>query len=473
MKAINIMGGSGITVAGNLFEGDMLDAVSIASGASNVEMYNNIVTDVWYGVFYGGGINNITVQNNSFINNKVYALGVVKAAGDSEFSENIFTTPEDAAAIYVEEGNTAHGAPSNIETILIHQNVFYGEDSTAVSASSKGGMITPKGEFTVIDNVYDDTVTVFSFTDNNTYTFTTDNLIVEENNVTIEGNYPIKTSEIIFISGEGDFKLGQNYQIMLMGEDNVALADQDLEIVITSGDLIIDALNLTTDDAGMVEIPLLYDPGTYDIGVVYAGEAIFGEKAYLGTVGETTINMVSTPIIIVGNNETIPTKAKQRFEVMLKDEENRLLPNATVEFTVNGRTYERTTDENGIAGLNINLNMGEYPITVSYTLGNETYTETYTLNAIQSNTTIKSTPVTFEGKGNVFEAQLVDQLGQPIADHAVAFHINGVAYYRTTDADGKFYLNINLPPGIYNMYMSFDGTFQYAASNGGSQVTVV
>ena len=106
-------------------------------------------------------------------------------------------------------------------------------------------------------------------------------------------------------------------------------------------------------------------------------------------------------------------------------------------------------------------------------VGNTTVTETYTLTAIQSNTTIKSTPVTFEGKGNRFEAQLVDQLGQPIADTTVAFHINGVTYYRVTDSEGKFYLNINLNPGIYNMYMSFDGTFLYAASNGGSQVTVV
>ena len=150
-----------------------------------------------------------------------------------------------------------------------------------------------------------------------------------------------------------------------------------------------------------------------------------------------------------------------------------MLTNQTVQFTINGVTYNRTTNENGIAGLNINLNMGDYPMTVTYNNGNTTVTETYTLTAIQSNTTIKSTPVTFEGKGNKFEAQLVDQLGQPIADTTVAFHINGVKYYRVTDSEGKFYLTINLNPGIYNMYMSFDGTFLYAASNGGSQVTVV
>lgn len=469
-KAINLMGGSGIKIIGNEFEGDYLDAISIASGAANVELYDNTVTDVWYGVFYGGGITNITMEGNTFENSKAYALGIIKAAGDSDIYENTFITPEGKTAIYVEEGNTAHGAPSNIETILIHDNEFYGEDTIAVSSSSKGGMITPLGEFTVIDNAYGDGVTVFEFNDNNTYSFTT-NSFVTDNNVTIEGNVPIVETNIIFTNEDEKLTSNDLLRIMLIGEDNVILGNQDINIKVISGGNVISDINTTTSEQGLAEIPLIFGAGTYTINVTYDGEKL--SALYLDAENSTSIDIITNPAIIVGKNVTIPTKAKQRFEITLKDDENKLLTNQTVQFTVNGVTYNRTTDENGIAGLNINLNMGNYPMTVTYNNGNTTVTETYTLTAIQSNTTIKSTPVTFEGKGNRFEAQLVDQLGQPIADTTVAFHINGVTYYRVTDNEGKFYLNINLNPGIYNMYMSFDGTFLYAASNGGSQVTVV
>ena len=469
-KAINLMGGSGIKIIGNEFEGDYLDAISIASGAANVELYDNTVTDVWYGVFYGGGITNITMEGNTFENSKAYALGIIKAAGDSDIYENTFITPEGKTAIYVEEGNTAHGAPSNIETILIHDNEFYGEDTIAVSSSSKGGMITPLGEFTVIDNAYGDGVTVFEFNDNNTYSFTT-NSFVTDNNVTIEGNVPIVETNIIFTNEDEKLTSNDLLRIMLIGEDNVILGNQDINIKVISGGNVISDINTTTSEQGLAEIPLIFGAGTYTINVTYDGEKL--SALYLDAENSTSIDIITNPAIIVGKNVTIPTKAKQRFEITLKDDENKLLTNQTVQFTVNGVTYNRTTDENGIAGLNINLNMGNYPMTVTYNNGNTTVTETYTLTAIQSNTTIKSTPVTFEGKGNRFEAQLVDQLGQPIADTTVAFHINGVTYYRVTDSEGKFYLNINLNPGIYNMYMSFDGTFLYAASNGGSQVTVV
>lgn len=480
-KAINIMGGSGIVISNNVVEGDYLDAFSIASGASNVEMYDNRVSGVWYGVYYGGGITNITMVGNVFETSKAFAIGIIKAQGNSDISDNTFITETgkvgntsfDKAAIFVQEGNTAHGAPSNIESIIVTNNKFQGEDSIAVYATSKGGMITPKGEFTVVDNAYDDGVTVFQFTDNNTYTFKT-NSFVTDNNVTIEDNVPILSSHIIFINFEGTHELGEMASIMLIGDDNAILPNQTVEILIFSGDEIIESFNATTDENGLIPFPLIFDVGEYEISASFlAGERI-NNAYYDGCCESTNFNMTSPSVIIVGNNVTIPTKAKQRFEILLKDSDNRLLANQTVQFTINGVTYNRTSDENGKAGLNINLNMGEYNITAAYTDGaGNVYNETFVLTAVQSNTTIKSTPVTFQGKGNKFNATLVDQLGQPIADAAVAFHINGVAYYRSTDANGQFFLNINLEPGVYNMYMSFDGTFQYAASNGGSQVTVV
>ena len=475
-KAINLMGGKGITIIDNVFEGDYLDAVSIASSASDVEVINNDINGVWYGIYYGGGVKNITTQNNVFNGSKAFALGIIKGAGTSDISGNTFITPAGETAIYVQEGNTAHGAPSQIDTILIYENEFLGEDTVAVAASSQGGFITPKGDFIVADNVYDPSITVFEFNDNNTYTLNVNELVVPENNVTIKSNYPILLTNIVLPEGITEYTFGNAYDILLIGEDNVALGNKDFNIVISSGDVIVDEINATTDEYGRYELYLFYDVGEYNVSVSYDG-GLFYSAFYDADEADGFFAITQLPAIIVGKDITLPSSIGYKYEITLKDVDNKLLTNRTVQITINGVTYNKTTDENGIAGLNIRLNMGDYNVTTTYTDGNETYSITNTLTVIQANTTIKSTPTTYTygAQGNEFVAQLVDQAGQPISaanGGVICFHINGREYYKATDDEGKASINIRLGPGIYNMYMSFDGTFKYAASNGGSQVTV-
>jgi hypothetical protein len=475
-KAINIGGGSNFTIVDNIIEGDWLDAFSLAKNAATFDIHDNVVIDVWYGIFYGGGVKYVTLHDNEFYNSKAFALGFIKAAGDSEVYDNIFVTPENETAIYVEEGNTAHGAPSKIATIEIYDNVFFGPQTTLLAASSQGGFITPSGQFTVVGNMYDEGVTVFQFTDNNTYTFKTQSFISEDKNVTIDGNIPILYSSIDFVGDKTNFEFGNTLSFVLIGEDDAVIKNADVYVVITSGDAIIDEFNATTGELGQYEIPLFYDKGDYNVTVFFPGE-VTGSAAYKECEGRYSFSITSTPAIIVGKDITLPSAIGYKYEITLKDDNNMLLTNRTVQITVNGVTYNKKTDENGIAGLNIRLAKGEYNITTSYTNGNDTFTNVNTLTVEPCNTTIKSTPSTYtKGTPGKFEAQLVNQIGQPITAEmggVIIFHINGVNYYKATDNEGKAYLNINLGSGIYNMYMSFDGTNQYAGSNGGSQVTVV
>ena len=54
------------------------------------------------------------------------------------------------------------------------------------------------------------------------------------------------------------------------------------------------------------------------------------------------------------------------FDALLLDGQGNPLKNTNVTFNINGVFYNRTTDENGIARLNINLMSGEYIITSMY-----------------------------------------------------------------------------------------------------------
>ena len=55
-----------------------------------------------------------------------------------------------------------------------------------------------------------------------------------------------------------------------------------------------------------------------------------------------------------------------KFEVKLLDGQGKAFANKVVTFNVNGVYYDRTTDENGIARLNINLMPAQYIITSMY-----------------------------------------------------------------------------------------------------------
>ena len=432
-KGINIMGGSGITITNNVFEGDWLDAVSIASGAANVEMYENIIDSVWYGVYYGGGITNITTINNEFKNSKAFAIGIIKAAGNSEIHENTFLTPEYGTAIFVQEGNTAHGAPSNIETIHIDGNTFYGEDTVAVAAESKGGMVTPKGEFTVTQNFYEDGVTLFAFNDNNTYTFKTNNFVSEDKNVFIENNILMK----------------EDVAEIVITEERVVLATPKD----ATGYLLVDVDGIgyyvpAYNGEAIFEMPLLA-PGNYTVVATYTGDENYGMATEIAS-----ITIEEPPETIISDDLIKVEKSPDRFLAIFTDIDGTPLADTNVTVEINKVTYTRTTDANGTISMAINLNGGFYPITlVNPVTGEEKMNIITVLPRIISNDLVK-----YYRNDSKFVVEVLGDDGLPArAGENVTFNINGVMYTRQTDELGVARLAINIEPGNYTITTMYKG----------------
>jgi len=59
-------------------------------------------------------------------------------------------------------------------------------------------------------------------------------------------------------------------------------------------------------------------------------------------------------------------KDGSKFNATLVDGQGNPYAGQSVTFNINGVFYQRTTDENGVARLNINLMAGEYIITSTY-----------------------------------------------------------------------------------------------------------
>ncbi|WP_407381791.1 hypothetical protein [Methanobrevibacter sp.] len=154
------------------------------------------------------------------------------------------------------------------------------------------------------------------------------------------------------------------------------------------------------------------------------------------------------PTIIENYDLTKYYRNDSQFTVTLDGDGD--LNNQIVTFNINGVMYERKTNDDGVAKLNINLQPGEYVITSMYNgcaVSNK-ITVLPVLTAEDMNMTYLD--------GSTFNATLVDGTGNPLSNVKITFNINGVFYDRTTDENGTARLNIRLIAGEYIITSIYD-----------------
>ena len=167
-------------------------------------------------------------------------------------------------------------------------------------------------------------------------------------------------------------------------------------------------------------------------------------------VKNTTFRFDNELPTIFANNLTKNYKNSSQFYATIVDANNQTLANTTVTFYVNGVYYNRTTDSNGRAKLNINLSPGTYIITSTNTVTNETRQNIIEVrfgNSIIAYNLYKYC----KDDSRPFHATALDYDGNPLANVTITFEVNNVIYNRTTEFMGHATLNINLLPGEYNI----------------------
>ena len=155
-----------------------------------------------------------------------------------------------------------------------------------------------------------------------------------------------------------------------------------------------------------------------------------------------------------------------KFEVGLYDGTTPLA-NRSVTINVNGKDYQKTTDNDGIARLNINLGVGEYTPLVSFA------DDEYKLVTAYSKITILPKPLAtrMEGTdinmtvndGTKYQCAVYDENNNRVKD-SVNITVNGVTYNRQADNEGLYKLNINLNEGTYPIKAEYKGNSLYKPS---------
>ena len=191
----------------------------------------------------------------------------------------------------------------------------------------------------------------------------------------------------------------------------------------------------------------IYDPnltaGPHNITVIYSGD-----DKYSPEQNNTNVDIRNRVLIDVPH-VTKYYSGPERLNVYLEDLNGNKIANASVSITINGVTYNKTTDENGTTSLAINLLPNTYSVSVTFN-GNEEFNKSSTTSSVTVLSTIYGKDIVKVFKNATqYYALFLDGQGNPLVDTTVSFNINGVFYNRTTNESGWAKLNINLLKGLY------------------------
>ena len=233
------------------------------------------------------------------------------------------------------------------------------------------------------------------------------------------------TSPIVAEDLEMFYKNGTRYEVTIIDSNGNPLANQTVTITING----IDYTRITNEN-GIASLAINLNPGIYTVTATFNGTSI-----------NSTITVLST---LTSDNVIKYYKNGTQYYVTVVDGQGNPIANQKVYLNINGVIYERITNENGTAKLNINLNPGNYIITVTGPNGEMKSNNITVLSKLVSEDLTKEF-----NKSATYNVTVLDDNGNPVANQTVSLNVNGVIYERVTDENGVARLNINLLPGNY------------------------
>ena len=433
----------GIVVKGNSINASNI-GISLKKGYAIIE--NNTINADSYGIqFTSADSKNSIVDNNVIISGKDYAISV--AGTNTSITDNYIISKD-----YY--GNGAVTSKSN-DTIIENNTPAGASINTDISASiNKNATIKidvlpfdANGNVTIKFNGKSETV---SFNASQTIVYDLGVLGIGDYEVTViyNGNAKYNATNIT-----KTFSIGKisDYNVTLNTTDVVAGENSTLVIILPEDAT--GVVNVTvgkdsykanvTDGVASVKINSLI-AGDYKVNVTYSGDKTYevSNNVFNLAVNPMKVNLNISDVVMFYRDGT-------RMVAILTDIKGNPITNATVYFTINGKTYARTTDTNGTASLAINLISKIYNATILYN-GSDIYDKLSKNITVTVNPTILANDtVLMYMDGTVFVAKFLDKTGKALTNASVKFNINGVFYTRITDNDGVAKLNIRLRPGSY------------------------
>ena len=222
------------------------------------------------------------------------------------------------------------------------------------------------------------------------------------------------------------YKNGTQFEALAIGNDSQCLANQTIRFTINGV-----SYKRTTNSDGRAKLNINLKPGVYEIETKYGNTSVLNNVTVLSTIE-------ASDLVKYFQNGS-------QFIAKVLDNTGNPVAGKKLTFNINGVLYNRTTNEEGIAKLNINLTPGKYVLTA-----------TDLSNGLEQSYNITVLP-RLEGEnikmnyrdGTKYNVKLVSEIGTPLQGEEITLNINGVFYNKITNDDGVASLAINLMPGAY------------------------
>ncbi len=216
------------------------------------------------------------------------------------------------------------------------------------------------------------------------------------------------------------YTFNSKYPISLVDSKGNPLKNTEFDVVIGG---LVDTVS--TDSYGKLKYTIGLNPGTYNI-------TISNPKT-----NETASQSIKVVERITKNTDlTMYFGAGSSYKVKVLDDNGNVKKNLKVEFSVNGKTYYRYTNENGYAYLKISLQPKTYKITATYNGFKVSNRITVKPTIITKNIAVK------KGKTIKFTAKLLNSKGKIVKYKKLTFKFKGKTYKIKTNKYGKATLKI-------------------------------
>ena len=210
--------------------------------------------------------------------------------------------------------------------------------------------------------------------------------------------------------------------------------------------------------------------GVYTVKYTFAGSDFYKKSSAKNKVYIIT---TSNPTFTVKSTTTFGHGANTPFKVALTAGKVPLAKR-TVYLTVDGKTYTKTTNKNGIVSLPINLPIGKYVITYKNKAESKVKSKTVSTNIVvkertPSKLTWKS-GTSFTQGSQTYKVLLTDSSNKALASKTVKLTVNGKTYSATTSSSGYATFKISVGVGTFTVSYSFGGDNDYAPTSGSTKV---
>ena len=257
------------------------------------------------------------------------------------------------------------------------------------------------------------------------------------------------------------------YDIAILFDNQTGLCEEKITVpvVVAVNMYLLDGDNITvtfnnetsivpvSNGNALIELTLPDVNGTYDLTITYDIQS------------ETQNIVVKDNNVIFDVPDVEVTPNTGRLNMTLKDSEGNPLVGHEINVEFANMTETLTTDNNGSAGLDLNLSIGTYPVNVTY-IGDK-----YKSKNMTSTITVKYLDVILDSKdiamdyrdGTSYIVRLTDANQNPIANQTINITLDKV-YSLVSDANGIVSILIKLNPGEYKASVAYGGNDIYNAS---------